>query len=356
MSTVAIAKKTIFFVRFIYESIYNRFAKKKSIFYITEPADWVIKNIGMTMKKYYQGDCVVTASTYGIRNSVVHYGSVHMLWNKNDIVLPHKSNRIVATWFHVVHEDEKIKFLPKLLPYVQLWHTASQRTKAKLISLGIPQERIVVVPLGVDTKLFSPVSTQQKKSIRRSLKIPSDKIVIGSFQKDGVGWGEGLEPKLIKGPDVFCEVIAKLAKRYDIFILLTGPSRGYVKNKLDQAGIPYVHRYLKNQYELADYYRALDLYLVTSREEGGPLALLESMASGIPLVTTPVGMASDIIRGDQAEFVVRDMEKMVEKTSLLINNSGLRTKIINRNRKVVENYDWSYTCKKFHEQIYTKLM
>ena len=37
---------------------------------------------------------------------------------------------------------------------------------------------------------------------RRVLGLPASAFVVGSFQKDGVGWGEGLEPKLIKGPDV----------------------------------------------------------------------------------------------------------------------------------------------------------
>jgi glycosyltransferase involved in cell wall biosynthesis len=46
---------------------------------------------------------------------------------------------------------------------------------------------------------------------------------------------------------------------------------------------------------LYKYYHALDLYLVTSRNEGGPKSVLESMASGVPLVTTAVGMAPDVV-------------------------------------------------------------
>jgi glycosyltransferase involved in cell wall biosynthesis len=40
----------------------------------------------------------------------------------------------------------------------------------------------------------------------------------------------------------------------------------------------------------------LDLYLVTSRTEGGPKAILEAMATGVPIVSTKVGMAPDIIK------------------------------------------------------------
>ena len=47
--------------------------------------------------------------------------------------------------------------------------------------------------------------------------------------------------------------------------------------------------------DLIELYHALDLYLMTSREEGGPMALMESMASGVPVVATSVGMAPDLI-------------------------------------------------------------
>jgi glycosyltransferase involved in cell wall biosynthesis len=47
---------------------------------------------------------------------------------------------------------------------------------------------------------------------------------------------------------------------------------------------------------VANAYRAVDVCLVTSRDEGGPKAVLESMATGVPLVTTEVGQAADLVR------------------------------------------------------------
>ena len=48
----------------------------------------------------------------------------------------------------------------------------------------------------------------------------------------------------------------------------------------------------------------LDLYLITSREEGGPRAVFESMASGIPLVTTKVGQAMDVVVHERNGWMV----------------------------------------------------
>ena len=46
--------------------------------------------------------------------------------------------------------------------------------------------------------------------------------MVGSFQKDGVGWAEGLEPKLIKGPDVLVAALELLkAEVPELFVVLT---------------------------------------------------------------------------------------------------------------------------------------
>ena len=51
-------------------------------------------------------------------------------------------------------------------------------------------------------------------------------------------------------------------------------------------------------------YHALDVYLVSSRQEGGPKAVLESMAVGVPLVTTRVGQATDLVRHGENGWMV----------------------------------------------------
>jgi Glycosyltransferase len=130
-------------------------------------------------------------------------------------------------------------------------------------------------------------------------------LVIGSFQKDGNGWGKGLTPKLIKGPDIFINTLKVLNNEInDLYVLLTGPARGYVKKELNKAGIPYSHFYNKTYSNISKFYHALDLYMITSREEGGPRAVLESMASGVPLVTTRVGQAMDIVQNGKNGWMV----------------------------------------------------
>ncbi|GMV32846.1 MAG: hypothetical protein AMXMBFR60_06750 [Chloroflexota bacterium] len=177
---------------------------------------------------------------------------------------------------------------------VQVTHTEMRDVA---VSTGIDPAKVFLIPIGINLDFFPMHSAERKKATREKLGIPQSAFVIGSFQKDGVGWGDGMEPKLIKGPDVFLAAIRLLKKDIpELFVLLTGPSRGYIKRGLDEMGVPYKHAYYKHYPEVAEMFAALDLYIVASRQEGGPKAVLESMASGVPLVTTRVGQAMDIVR------------------------------------------------------------
>lgn len=175
-----------------------------------------------------------------------------------------------------------------------------QVTHAELHELaleaGIAPEKVHRIPIGVDLPLFPLRPEGAREAARARLGLPAGAFVVGSFQKDGVGTGAGLEPKLIKGPDVLVEALRGLRARVpELHVLLSGPARGYVQRRLDELGIPWTHRFPARYDELPELYAALDAYAVTSRQEGGPKAVLEAMASGVPLVTTRVGQASELV-------------------------------------------------------------
>lgn len=325
--------------------------------YVIESANWSIKWDGKyiteNLNKLHLIKARTTTTYLGIKNQIIHFGSVHTFSTS-----PHESNKVVVTWFHVVPDDPRIKFVTEAQKYVDIVHTSSNITKSKLIEIGIPEEKIVVIPLGVDLDLFKPVTEEEKERIKRKLGLPADKIIIGSFQKDGVGWDEGWEPKWVKGPDTFVEVVDKLNRNYIIFVLLTGPARGYVKRELDKRDIPYKHFFLKNYLEISKYYNALDLYIVASRAEGGPKAILEAMATGVPVVSTKVGMAPDIIKegynGLLAE--VEDVMALSKKAELVIQDKKLANRLVNNALNTIKNYSWENVATDYYEKIYTKLL
>jgi len=346
----------------IFKDILLNFLLKKvyKLSYVVESADWLIK---------WDGKCIteilnklnliksrITTIHFGIRNQIIHFGSVHTLIKKSGIRKIHQSNKVILTWYHIVPGDKRIKFIPKLNDKVDIVYTSCNLTKSKLIQYGLDKKKIVVIPLGIDFSVFKAVSFEEKQKIKKQLSIPLDKIVIGSFQKDGIGWGEGLEPKLIKGPDIFVKTVAKL-KKYNPFILLTGPARGYVKKELEKQGIPYKHFYPKDYKKLSKMYNALDLYIIASRVEGGPKAILESWVSGVPVISTKVGMVPDIAKDniDVLLTEIEDIEELAQRASQVIENKELAKKLVENGLAAVKDYSWEKITQRYYNEIYKNL-
>ena len=345
-----------------------RFKSHLSILcYVIESADWSTKWDGKYITESLNNQKLLKARTTlthkGIRNQIIHFGSRNLFlpnaWSEID-----SSNKIVFTWFHGTEEDKApgnlamIKALPEASQKAEIIHTSCSISEANLIKWGVPPDKIVVVPLGIDLGIFNPVSEGQKRRIREELGLPQDKTIIGSFQKDGVGWGEGLEPKWVKGPDIFVKVIAELINHYDILVLLTGPARGNVKRELDKIGVPYRHSLLKDYGEIPKYYNALDLYLVTSRAEGGPKAVMESMATGVPILSTRVGMAVDVIKNGHNGLLaeIDDAGALVEKTVRIMEDKGLTGQMVRNALDTVKKYSWENIAREYYEKIYRRVL
>ena len=85
-----------------------------------------------------------------------------------------------------------------------------------------------------------------------------------------------------------------------------------------------VHFYEKIYSDIVNYYSLLDFYFITSREEGGPKSLLEAMACAIPVISTPVGQAKDIIDGKNSfKTISFDSDEISEIFLKKINNKNL---------------------------------
>lgn len=330
------------------------------LIFIIEEEGWAIKSVVKYLIKNLNKLKLINAeisSPRFFKKKIIHFGSINCLLNSRGLIKVKKSSKTVLSWFHITPTDNRLKFVPKLNEIIDIVHTSSPITKEKLRELGFDNNKIVVIPLGVDLYHFKKFNEIKKRYLKKKFNIPENKIIIGSFQKDGVGWGPGLEPKLIKGPDIFCEVAKNLNEAYDIHIFLTGPARGYVKKQLEGYNIPFTHILLDNYLDIVDCYNTLDLYLVTSRAEGGPQALLEGMATGVPLVTTNVGMAPILIQHGLNGFIadINDVNQLYQHSTEILKNKELREKIIANGLKKVQNYSWEIIAKEYYKQIYTKL-
>ncbi len=187
-------------------------------------------------------------------------------------------------------------------PRVSLWIARSGEALSQFRCLGLPASR---VPYCVDPGVFRPLP--DRAAIRRSLGLAENAFVIGNFHRDSEG-ADLARPKRQKGPDLFLQIARGLRARVPgAVVLLAGPRRHWLLGALRAAEIPVVFagRELGDSDDFQDnvlprerlneLYQALDVCVVSSRWEGGPYSVLEALAAGTPVISTPVGTARDVL-------------------------------------------------------------
>jgi glycosyltransferase involved in cell wall biosynthesis len=340
-------------------------ASRPPVGLVIERADWAIRWWGAFIaeeaNKISPDIAWITTDPAKLTSGIVEFGSQYqwLAWRK---VLSPRC-RMVTTFFHGKREDGKdvsdhIDQFLESVPQIDRIVASAGIVRDRLLSWGVPAEKISLIPIGCETGRFLPATDEQRQAARARFGVRDGEIVIGSFQKDGVGWGDGMEPKLIKGPDVFLSAIAELKKSIPVFVLLSGPARGYVKAGLERLGVRYAHHYAADRDELAKLYHALDLYLVTSREEGGPMALMESMSSGVPVVSTRVGMASDLIEQGLSGALVDsdDVPDIVRRARQILSLPDGAASMKFAARKSVMVADWSVVARRHVDEVWKPLL
>ena len=94
---------------------------------------------------------------------------------------------------------------------------------------------------------------------------------------------------------------------------------------------------MRTQAAMVEFYRGLDAYICTSRTEGGPHPLLEASACGVPIISTPVGLAPQLVHdGDNGLLIERDVTAIRRAVTALRDRRDLRVGMGSRARAIIE--------------------
>ena len=105
----------------------------------------------------------------------------------------------------------------------------------------------------------------------------------------------------------------------------------------------------RTQEEMIEYYQRMDLYICTSRTEGGPHPLLEASACGVPLISTKVGHAPELIVDGHNGFLVEREVHAIRKKVIELRDFPERREQIGRNarQEVVTKWNWDVQAPKY---------
>jgi len=224
---------------------------------------------------------------------------------------------------------------------IDLLIVPTEEVAEKLTFSGIKTNK-TLVRLGVDTKRFRP--TEDKKKAKEVIGINPDSFVVG-----------------------YC---GRLAREKDLATLRRAFNRFKIKYKdakllIVGDGVKEIKESFMNikevvvvgsTNEVEKYYRAMDVFVLPSLTETTALTVLEAMASGVVVVSTPVGISPMIIKNGETGFLfeMKNEYQLYKILDKIASNRALIKKISENGRSIIEkNFSWDKTAEGIKEILLT---
>lgn len=332
---------------------------KPKIALITDTDNWAFYNravmLSEKLKDYY--DFKIIPATTALNENVLQTillvqdcNLVHFFWrgllfsldNENvvfkrngldaDEFIKEKFTKIVKTTCipdHALLDEENIEKSKKILNMVDGYYTMSSKLFEIYSKLGCKKPQKIIIG-GVNSKFFIP----QNLDRFNVENLEKRKIIIGWAGNSK--WGNWESSEDIKGVHTILKPAVNLLQEqgYNIELKLADSNERLIPIE-----------------EMKEFYNNIDIYVCASKTEGGPNPILEAMCSGVPIITTDVGIVNDVLGAKQKEFILkeRNIESLASKIKELIENKEKFRKLSDENLQESKKCDYDVIAKQFKE-------
>ena len=226
---------------------------------------------------------------------------------------------------------------------------------------GVPAEHVRLTPNGIDTNRFLPATDAERSALRRELGWPDDApvvVFVGFFSRD-------------KRPDLLFRAWRRLADQgvRSKLVYIGAKASAYfevdeaiareIRERAEDMGRASDVVFVEPTHAMERYYRAADVFVLSSVREANPVALLEAMACGLPCIASRIDGATDVIIDDgvNGRLVDRDdVQGLARTLGQVLNNPGEARELGRRARETVMNrYDIQQTAERWLDAYRTVL-
>jgi glycosyltransferase involved in cell wall biosynthesis len=216
---------------------------------------------------------------------------------------------------------------------------AVSRSVAQQLRHAGTRKRVRVIPNGVPTPgpaIDSPLADQIRTG---------DRMVVGTVGR--------LSSE--KGASVLIEAAARICPdfpRVRFVVVGNGPLRSDLEARVCKLGMTRQFFFMGERKDVAQIYRSFDIYVLPSLQEGMPMALLEAMAAGLPVVATKVGGVPDLVRDPSLATLVEpgDPSALAAGIRDLLTDPSRRERMgLNARRRVEEDFSTAAMAQRYVE-------
>ena len=194
-------------------------------------------------------------------------------------------------------------------------------------TVGMPRDRLTIVPNGVDVGLFD----YDRDVARRELGLNPDAIVLGTIGR--------LEPE--KDQRTLLDVFRTMAAAHPqarLMIAGDGSLAADLRSHAERIGVADRTLFLGYRRDVARLLAAIDIFALTSIREGLPISLIEAMAARCPVIASDIGSVRDLVKDGENGVVVaaRNAAGFSDAVERLIGAPDLRRTLADAGRRTVE--------------------
>ena len=224
----------------------------------------------------------------------------------------------------------------------------SEYTRQALVRLGVPEEKVAVIPNGVDVDLFRP--RQRSASLVQRYNLQGKKVILTLA-------------RLVtrKGQDEVIRALPRVLEKIPSAVYLMvgqGPDKSRLMDLVSSLGLS--NRVIFVGYvpdeQLLDHYSLADVYIMASREisaggdvEGFGITFLEAGACGLPVIGGRSGGVPDAILEGQTGLLVdpEDSRDIAGALIQILSHDDLARRMGERGRqRVVQAYQWRHMAER----------
>jgi glycosyltransferase involved in cell wall biosynthesis len=248
------------------------------------------------------------------------------------------ASRLGGVW-HVVHTEHSFEYLEPRASLRRALKWLSRTTRVFALCgermlpfyqtrIGVSPQRLQVIPNGIDVDKYRP--GVNRAAIRVELGVPVNAFVVGSAGR--------LAPEKNYGM-LLAAVADSRASGVPVHVVLfgEGDDRRELERLTANLGIQASVSFVGWRTDLHRVLPALDVFALTSLSEGLPLAVLEAMACGLPIISTAVGDIPVVVEHERAGYLVPsgDVGALAARVSELARAPDRRRALGAHGRRVV---------------------
>lgn len=260
--------------------------------------------------------------------------------------IPHMS-----TCHGFIQNDTKLKLYnwldASLLKYSNKIISVADGIKDRLMISGVKEDNIVTIKNAVTFPKLTVEEIKQKRiSVRQRYNINREEVFIGYIGR--LSEEKGIRYLLKAG-----SILRRQALSIKIVLIGEGPERERLEELSCKEGLTQQVIFAGFQKDAVSLLPALDIFVLPSLTEGTPMAILEAMSYGLPIVASRVGDLPKIISHEEDGILIDpgDSQGIGEGILQIVKDKDLKNNIsVNAKRKIVTDYDIKSWCKKIENQ------